>query len=167
MLNVRVRARKCNWTPLVLTLAITLTAFIESSGQIVGLKGEDLIPVYEGWEENPDGTFNLVFAYFNRNWDEEFDVPVGPNNSIEPGGPDQGQPTHFFPRRNRFVFRIKVPKDFDKNEVVWTLVANGKTYRAYGSLRPGYITDPELQQFDVGDFGHNNKKLRANRRPTI
>ena len=76
-----------------------------SSGQIVS-------PAYEGWEKNADGSFNMVFGYMNSNWEEEFDVPVGAENNIEPGGPDQGQPTHFFPRRNRFVFRVHVPKDF-------------------------------------------------------
>ena len=33
--------------------------------------------------------------------------------------------------------------------------------------QPGYITDDKLQQYDVGDFGHNNEEMRANRRPTI
>ena len=48
----------------------------------------------------------------NRNWEEELDVPVGPDNTFNPGGPDLGQPTRFYPRRNRFVFRVPVPKDF-------------------------------------------------------
>ena len=52
----------------------------------------------------------------NRNWEEEIDVPVGPDNNIQPGGPDQGQPTHFQPRRNRFMFRVRVPKDFSEKE---------------------------------------------------
>ena len=151
----------------VLALILMVIATTTLSGQIGPSHGQALIPTFEGWEKNPDGTFSLVFGYFNRNWDEEFDIPVGQENNLEPGGPDQGQPTHFFPRRNRFVFRVKVPKDFAKKEIVWTLVAHGKTQRAYGSLRPGYITDPQLQQFDVGDFGHNNKKLRANKAPSV
>ena len=65
------------------------------------------------------------------------------------------------------MFRVRVPKDFGKKEVVWTLTANGKTNKTYASLKPEYITDPELQQFDIGDFGHNNEKLRANKRPVI
>ena len=54
----------------------------------------------------------MFFGYMNSNWQEEFDIPVGPENNIEPGGPDQGQPTHFYPRRNPFLFTIRVPKDF-------------------------------------------------------
>ena len=59
--------------------------------------GQNIAPAYEGWERNDDGSFNLVFGYMNRNWEEVIDVPVGPENRIEPGGPDQGQPTHFYP----------------------------------------------------------------------
>src|SRR5436190_1030387 len=61
--------------------------------------GQDVVPVYEGWIRNPDGTFDLVFGYFNRNFKEELAIPAGPGNMIEPGGPDRGQPTYFLPRR--------------------------------------------------------------------
>ena len=63
----------------------------------------------------------------NRNWEEEIDVPVGPDNGFNVGGADQGQPTHFLPRRNRFVFRVPVPEDFtDKDELIWTLTTHGQ-----------------------------------------
>ena len=71
---------------------------------------------------------------FNRNWDREFDVPIGPDNLIEPAGPDQGQPSHFFPRRNQFAFGVDVPADFGDREVVWMLTTNGITERAYATL---------------------------------
>src|SRR5919204_6382716 len=80
--------------------------------------GQNISPAYEGWEENPDGSFNFLFGYMNRNWQEELDVPIGPDNDIEPGGPDFGQPTHFLPRRNRFVFKVHVPKDWGDKELV-------------------------------------------------
>src|SRR4249920_491709 len=66
--------------------------------------GQDVVPVYEGWIRNPDGTFDLVFGYFNRNYKEELPIPVGPNNMIEPGGPDRGQPTYFLPRRRARLY---------------------------------------------------------------
>jgi hypothetical protein len=65
----------------------------------------------------------------NRNW--EMDLPLGPDNTIEPNGPDQGQPTHSLPCRNRFLFRIRVAKDFGQRKLVWTLTSHGKTERAY------------------------------------
>src|SRR5262245_50010607 len=92
-------------------LAVALAGLSRTSAQVVP-SGLNISPAYEGWEQNADGSFTLVFGYFNRNWEEEIDVPIGPNNNIQPGGPDQGQPTHFLPRRSRFLVRIRVPKDF-------------------------------------------------------
>ncbi len=66
-------------------VAVVLAGFSPTSAQVV-LTGQNVVPAYEGWELNPDGSFNLVFGYFNRNWEEELDVPIGPNNNIEPGG---------------------------------------------------------------------------------
>jgi hypothetical protein len=72
--------------------------------------GQELSPAYEGWMQNTDGSYTLYFGYMNTNWLQQFEIPVGPDNNIEPGGPDQGQPTHFYPRRNPFLFTIKVPR---------------------------------------------------------
>ena len=113
--------------------------------------GQEVIPAYEGWEQNSDGSFTLVFGTFNRNWREEIHIPIGPDNSIEPGGPDQGQPTYFFPRRNRFQFEIRVPADFGEREVVWTLRSpNGETKRAYGTLKPDYFIDNLVRMMNNG-----------------
>src|SRR5205823_1529217 len=114
----------------VVLAAVTVFAGISRIGAQIAVTGQDISPAYEGWEKNADGSFNLVFGYFNRNWEEELDIPIGPDNNIEPGGPDRGQPTHFLPRRNRFLVRIRVPQNFDKQELVWTLTTHGKTNRA-------------------------------------
>ena len=99
-------------------------------------------PRYEGWEEDADGSKYFLFGYMNRNWEEELDIPVGPDNNFDVGGPDHGQPTHFLPRRNRFVFRVRVPQGFtEKSELVWTLTSKGKTEKAYASLRADYKVD--------------------------
>ena len=116
-----------------------------------------------------DGSFNLVFGYMNRNWEEVIDVPVGPDNSIEPGGPDQGQPTHFYPRRNRFVFRIRVPADFGDKELVWTLTTQGQTERAYATLKRDYFIDDLVIQanFGAGGGGGTTPELPENQAPTL
>lgn len=126
----------------VFAVALALAAVNGTSGQEKFSHGQNIAPSFEGWEENPDGTFNMVFGYLNRNYDEHLDIPIGPDNSVSPGPPDQGQPTHFLPRRNRYVFRVKVPKDFGKEEVVWTITAHGKTERAYATLKPEYMIEP-------------------------
>src|SRR5438552_5389366 len=96
--------------------------------------GQDIVPYFEGWIRNPDGTFDFVFGYFNRNWKEELTIPAGPDNKVEPNGPEAGQPTYFLPRRQRWVYRLRVPADFGNKEVTWTITANGRIETAYGNL---------------------------------
>ena len=98
--------------------------------------GAPVAPVFEGWEPNRDGTFNLYFGYQNRNWDEELDIPVGPDNSFSPGPADRGQPTHFLVNRQKLVFAVVVPKDFGNQTLVWTLVSHGSTQTVPGKLSP-------------------------------
>jgi hypothetical protein len=98
--------------------------------------GQSVVPAYEGWIKNPDGTFTFVFGYFNRNWKEEPVIPVGPNNKLEPGPADRGQPTFFHPRRQPWLFRVTVPADWGQKELVWSLTVNGKTERAFAQLIP-------------------------------
>src|SRR5262245_1557922 len=58
----------------------------------LGSKNEAVFPYFEGWYNNDDGTSTILLGYYNRNTDQTIEVPVGPNNRIEPGGPDRGQP---------------------------------------------------------------------------
>jgi hypothetical protein len=113
-------------------------------------RGQSISPAFEGWWQNDDSSFTMFFGYMNSNWEEEFDVPVGSDNHIDPGGPDQGQPTHFYPRRNMFLFTIRVPKDFGDKELVWTLVTHGKTERAFASIKPDYLLNKQTIATEVG-----------------
>ena len=106
--------------------------------------GQNLQPVFEGWELNPDGSFNMVFGYLNRNYEEELNIPVGPNNFLEPGDLDQGQPTYFYPRRQRVVWRVRVPANWGDKELVWTVAAHGQTDTAVGWLVPEQIIDEQV-----------------------
>jgi hypothetical protein len=89
--------------------------------------GQSITGAFEGWFGNPDGSYSLLLGYYNRNTKRELDIPIGPNNRIEPGGPDQGQPTHFLTGRQWGVFTVTVPKDFGTRKLTWTLVINGQT----------------------------------------
>ena len=142
--------RRCATAVLVVVAVAAASASPRAQQPTTGL---NIAPVYEGWEQNADGSFDLLFGYFNRNWNEWIDLPVGVANSIEPGGPDQGQPTHFLPRRNQFVFRIRVPKDFANRELVWTLTSNGKTEKAYGTLKPDYVVNATVMAANFGAGG--------------
>src|SRR5579864_2012592 len=134
--------------------ALLLQSFSSGQTRFTYSKGQPLAPAYEGWMPNEDGSFTMYFGYINTNWLEEFDVPVGPENNIEPGGPDQGQPTHFYPRRNPFLFTIRVPKDFGNKELIWTLTSHGRTEHAYASLKNDYRIDKQVISTEVGgDLG--------------
>ena len=141
--------RESGWAGAAIGTAALVAAAVVAAGAIGGAaapaRAQDtpgreisISPAYEGWERNDDGSFNLVFGYMNRGWDA-VDVPVGLDNRIEPGTPDRSQPTHFQPRRNRHVFRVRVPADFGDQELVWTLTSHGETERAYGTLHPDYF----------------------------
>jgi hypothetical protein len=133
-------------------------------------KGQNVAPAFEGWEQDPDGSRWFVFGYMNRNWVEEVDIPPGPDNSIVPGGPDQGQPAHFLPRRNRFVFRVAVPKTFtEKDELIWTLTAHGTTEKAWATLRADYLLDNVVKASETGALGAgtSSPEVRSNVPPTV
>ncbi|MEE2669664.1 MAG: hypothetical protein VYD78_06650 [Gemmatimonadota bacterium] len=132
-------------------------------------RGQNVSPAFEGWEENEDGSFSFLFGYMNRNWLEELDVPVGPNNNISPGPADQGQPTHLLPRRNRFVFKVTVPDDWGEKEMIWTLTTRGKTEYAYASLRTDYKVDNMVIASETGSLGAgaSTPESRANVPPHV
>lgn len=105
-------------------------------GQTKFATGQDVVPVFEGWLKNTDGSFTFVFGYFNRNFREEPVIPAGADNKLEPGPADRGQPTYFLPRRQSFLYRVKVPKDWGQKELVWSLTVHGRTEKAFASLLP-------------------------------
>jgi len=148
--------------PVVLApVAVAQTRFSYNAGQ-------PLEPAYEGWMQNQDGSYTMYFGYQNTNWQQEFDIPVGAANGFSPGNPDQGQPTHFYPRRNPFLFTLQVPKDFGDKEIVWTLTANGVTRKAFGSLKSDYLIDPQVISTEVGgDNGSLANDLRTNLAPDL
>jgi hypothetical protein len=121
--------------------------------QIKYASGQNVVPVYEGWERNSDGSFNMVFGYMNRNYEEQVEVPVGAENMFEPGPADRGQPAHFYPRRQEYAFKIKVPQDWGDKDLVWTLTAHGKTEKAYGTLKPVWELSDLVYQENRGGPG--------------
>lgn len=138
-----------------LGLLLVLVAAGDATGQTRWNSGQNVQPVFEGWERNPDGTFNMVFGYLNRNYQEEPHVPVGPANTFEPGDADRGQPTHFSPRRQSFVFKVQVPADWGDKDLVWTVTHNGRTDKAFGSLWPVWEIDEAVVKANrgMGIFG--------------
>ena len=146
------------------------SAYIAAHAQVLTYsKGQPISAAYEGWEVDPDGAKYFIFGYENKNWEEEMDIPVGAENGFQPGPIDRGQPTHFFPRRNRYVFRVPVPSQFkESDELVWTLVTHGRTSKAYASLRADLILDAVAKGNDTGSSGMSSSpETRANKPPVI
>ena len=157
------------WPRVLLSAAAIILLCRTADAQLSYTKGQPVYPAYEGWEKNADGSFSLLFGYMNENWEEEVNVPVGADNNVEPGGPDQGQPTHLLPRRNRFVFRVHVPQDFGDKELIWTLTTHGKTVKAYGSLRQDLYVDNMVLTSETGAIGAgaSSPEIRANKPPVL
>ena len=128
-------------------------------------RGQDVVPSFDGWVRNADGTFTMVFGYFNRNSEEELVIPAGPDNKLDPGPLDQGQPTYFLPRRHAWTFRVKVPADWAPNkELVWTLTSHGRTEKAFASLQP----DEEILERQIMTRGNLSPGLDdPNKPPTV
>ena len=172
-----------------LTFIPSLVMLLVMSGaqaqqRFMELRGEITSPAFEGWWENEDGSYKLFYGYMNSNWEQTFNIPIGSENYfsiVEPGeldnlevdgyefsAADQGQPTHFYPRRNPFLFTIDVPADFGDKEMVWTLKNQGQTMRAYGTLKPDYAIDPQVISTEVGgNFGSLSDALRDNIAPEM
>lgn len=104
--------------------------------------GNFVAPFFDGWYENEDGTFTLSFGFMNRNDDALVEIPLGPDNFIEPAQYNGGQPTSFpvvsyggfGGPRERGVFAVVVPADFT-GDVWWTLTTDGYTTKVPGRLK--------------------------------
>ncbi len=123
--------------------------------------GRTVSPAYEGWYQNPDGTYNLSFGYYNRNTQEALEIPIGPDNSIAPAEFNGLQPTRFEPRRHWGVFAVTVPADFGNQRIEWTLNIRGQKVTIPGHLREEWKIDalegeagagntPPVLRFDMG-----------------
>ncbi len=146
MIRIRVRRSPGNSIRICAALALGAAAACAQPQQVrvepVHDSGQSVTGAFEGWFANPDGTFSILFGYFNRNAKEELDIPIGEQNKIEPGGPDRGQPTHFLPRRQWGMFSVTLPKDFGSNKLTWTLTVHGVTTAIPASLNPLWEISP-------------------------
>jgi hypothetical protein len=140
--------------PIVVLAIAAATLFAQTQSTEVHLRfnsGQSITPIYEGWERVPDGSFNMVFGYLNRNHVEQISLPVGAQNNFEPGPADRGQPAYFYPRENHFMFRVNIPKDWDKKkELVWSLTVRGKTETARATLLDIWEIDRQLEVANSG-----------------
>src|ERR1700730_8269107 len=135
-----------------------------TASQLANLRhwsGQAVSPVYEGFDINADGSYNMWFGYMNRNYEEAIDLPLGSTNGVEPGG-ERGQPTHSTPRRHKDVFKVVVPKDFGDHQLVWKLTSHGQTQQVIATLKPVWQIDRERTT-----RGGNSEKISSNTPPVV
>jgi hypothetical protein len=121
------------------------------TGSVIRPAGGPVVPIYDGWYQNPDGTYTLCFGYYSVNSEEDLTIPLGPDNFIEPREYDGLQPDYFeriperpFAYRRRYcAFSVRVPETFTENdEVVWTLRrGRGEVLTVPGRLTSWYVLD--------------------------
>src|SRR5258705_1632528 len=149
---------------LIVALAMTAALGAQTASQLANLRhwsGQGVAPVYEGFDINADGSYNMWFGYMNRNYEEEIDVPVGVDNAFEPGV-DRGQPTHFTTRRHKDVFKVTVPKDFGEKQLVWKLNVHGQPQQVVATLKPVWQID-RLRT----TRGGNSEQISSNLPPAV
>ena len=133
--------------------------------------GQDIQPIFEGWTRNDDGSYLFHFGYLNRNYREQPSIPVGPDNHFSPGDEDRGQPTHFYPRTQRYQFTVPMPAGTGPNPedgIIWSLTAHGSEQRAYGWLQPEWeIDENTITSNSRTGFGRPVEQLFANRPPEV
>lgn len=154
----------------VLSVALLVGSAMEATAQLQNLpyqlkydRGQTVQPVFEGWSRNAEGTFDMHFGYLNRNYVEELNLPVGPDNRMEPGDADRGQPTFFQVRSNRNIFTVTVPSDFGDQELVWSLTSKGETLRAIGWLDPQW----EITETGTGALTGDRVGEETNQAPKL
>jgi hypothetical protein len=121
------------------------------TGSVIVPSGQPIIPIFDGWYRNPDGTATLCFGYYSPNTAEDVTIPVGPKNFVEPAEYNGRQPDYFeripeepYTYRRRYcVFPVTVPADFGPDDrVVWYLQrGRGEVLSVPGKLVPAYVMD--------------------------
>jgi hypothetical protein len=143
------RQKRSALNALCLAAAVSGLAATVLAGQIPAInpqirhaRGQPVSPAYEGWFQGVDGSVYVSFGYVNTNTEEVGYAAIGPNNKIEPGPADQGQPTRFLPGRQFGVFTVQVPGDRPKTEFTWTLTIGGRTAAIPANLDPLFLINP-------------------------
>jgi len=122
------------------------------SAEVIRAKGQPVIPLFDGWFPNEDGSSTICFGFFNMNSEEALNIPAGEENYLDtdyPGLDLSGVmlPTHFDPLPPRYrhvfcAFSINVPADFDSdNRITWHLNSNRQELEVPGKVIAPYVLD--------------------------
>lgn len=102
-------------------VVVALALSVPTAAQL----NQPIYPAYDGFVQNPDGSYTLSFRYFSHNA-EPVTIPAGDQNGFSPGPGDRQQPITFKPGDWRFQCVMVVGKEFD-GKLKWTLSYGGTT----------------------------------------
>ena len=123
-----------------------------------------------GWEEDADGTKYFLFGYMNRNWEEELDIPVGPDNGFIAGDRRSGAADALPAAPQPFRLPREGPQRVHREgRARLDAAAHGKTEKAYATLRPDYKVDDVVKASETGALGAgtSSPEVRANKPPVV
>jgi len=115
--------------------------------EVIRSQGRPVIPLFDGWFPNGDGTRSLCYSYFNMNTEESLTIPTGNDNYLSGYDADGLLPTHFDPLpieyRHKFcVFTVTVPEEFGANDkIYWNLTSANEALKVPGHIKPAYVLD--------------------------
>ena len=146
------KGSKLRFVALIGVLALAATGALRAQTRYA--VGQNIVPVFEGWERNADGSFNMVYGYMNRNYDEPLDVPVGPEQpSSSPVTPIRVNPRISTTGDSNSSSRCASRRTGARR--IWSgrIVSRGKTEKAFGSLWPIWELDTGVYQENRGGAG--------------
>ena len=90
--------------------------------------------MYEGFDINPDGSYNFWFGYLNRNFEEDVDLPATPTTAS-----NLAVPIVVNPRTSKCAGTGRVPGDGAERlprtqRLTWTLNVHNQALSVQGSL---------------------------------
>jgi len=103
---------------LTAAIAAAIVAGWSATPRAQSYRQQGISPIFDGWEELPDGSRLFYFGYINRS-NVEVAIPIGAANGFGPDPADRGQPTSFLPGRHKHVFTI--PAKDPKAKLTWTV----------------------------------------------
>lgn len=137
------------FTQLTVAQQISITEHTWSA-DLIRPRGQPVIPLFDGWFPNPDGTRTLCYSFFNLNTEQSLTIALGEKNYLSDTRFAAQLPTHFDPLPPRYrhkfcVFTITVPADFSSSEtIVWHLSSAGEELKIPGHIKPPFVLDEPI-----------------------
>jgi hypothetical protein len=149
-----------------MTRIVIALALIVSPALVFAQKNRPIYPAYDGFVQNPDGSYTLAFAYFSHNA-EPVTIEPGPDNSFSPNPGDRQQTTTFHPGHWRFQCVMVVGPEFD-GKLRWTVnYAGTSTGTSQNMLQSNWNLVEGAAELKKIDYAKVPRGVCLNRAPSV